>query len=106
MTECVRVEITINSEDGAGKLARSVVMARLAACAQVSGPITSTYWWNDEVTADREWYIVMKTTADRLDQLVTHVRSVHPYEVPEVVVTPIIGGNPDYLRWIENEAHD
>jgi periplasmic divalent cation tolerance protein len=104
MTECVRVEVTINSEDAAADLARSVVLARLAACAQISSPIASTYWWNGEMTTDREWYIVMKTTADRLDQLVTHVRSVHPYEVPEVVATPITGGNPDYLQWIENET--
>lgn len=104
MTECLRVEITIDNEDGAADLARSAVLARLAACAQVSSPIASTYWWNGEMTTAREWYIVMKTTADRLDQLVTHVRSVHPYEVPEIVATPITGGNPDYLQWIENET--
>ncbi|MGH3847943.1 MAG: divalent cation tolerance protein CutA, partial [Pseudonocardiaceae bacterium] len=42
----------------------------------------------------------------RLDDLVAHLRSAHPYDVPEIVATPVIGGNPDYLRWITAETRD
>lgn len=100
MNQCVRVETTVDSTDGAAALARSVVETRLVACAQVVGPIASTYRWQGAVTTDQEWLVVMKTAADRLDELVAHLRSAHPYDVPEVVATPIVGGNQDYLGWV------
>lgn len=106
MSEHVRVETTIDSVDGAASLARSAVEARLVACAQVVGPIVSTYRWEGSVTTDQEWLVVLKTAADRLDDLVAHLRSVHPYDVPEVVATPVVGGNPDYLGWLSSETRD
>lgn len=106
MSEHVRVETTIDSAAGAASLASSVVGTRLVACAQVVGPIASMYRWEGAVTTDQEWLIVMKTAADRLDDLVAHLRSAHPYDVPEVVATPVLGGNPDYLRWVTAETRD
>lgn len=102
----VRVETTIDGADAAAALARSVVEARLAACAQVSGPITSSYRWEGSVATDQEWVVVMKTAADRLDELVSHLRSVHPYDVPEIVATPVVGGNPAYLDWLTAETRE
>lgn len=104
MSEHVRVETTVDSADGAATLARGVVEARLAACAQVTGPIASTYRWEDAVTTDQEWLVVMKTAADRLDELVEQLLAVHPYDVPEIVATPVVGGNPDYLEWVTDET--
>jgi periplasmic divalent cation tolerance protein len=106
VSEHVRVETTIDGVDGATTLARSVVEARLAACAQVVGPIASTYRWEGAVTTDQEWLVVMKTAADRLDDLVAHLRAAHPYDVPEIVATPVVGGNPDYLSWLTTETRD
>lgn len=104
MHEHVRVETTVDSADGAASLARSVVESRLGACAQVAGPIASTYRWEGAVTTDQEWLVVMKTAADRLDELVAHLRSAHPYDVPEVVATPVVGGNSDYLGRVTAET--
>ncbi|HEY3685528.1 MAG TPA: divalent-cation tolerance protein CutA [Streptosporangiaceae bacterium] len=104
MTEHVRVEVTAGSRAGAASLAESVVAARLAACAQVSGPITSSYRWEGAVRTDEEWLLVCKTAADRLDDLVAHVRAAHPYDVPEIVAVPVAGGNPDYLAWVTAET--
>lgn len=100
----VRVETTVDTRDGAERVARSVIEHRLAACAQVSGPITSFYRWEGRVQADEEWMVVIKTAADRLDDLVAHVDGVHPYDVPEIVAVPVTGGNPAYLEWVRDES--
>lgn len=100
----VRVETTADSRDGAERVARSVVEHRLAACAQVSGPITSFYRWEGEVQSDEEWMVVIKTAADRLDDLTAHIIGVHPYDVPEVVAVPVTGGNPAYLAWVCDQS--
>jgi periplasmic divalent cation tolerance protein len=102
--ETVRVETTVDTRDGAERLARSVVDHRLAACAQVGGPVTSFYRWEGEVRSDEEWTVVAKTSADRLDDLTAHIVGAHPYDVPEVVAVPVAGGNPSYLAWVRDET--
>jgi len=102
--ETVRVETTVGSRDGAERLARSVVEHRLGACAQVGGPITSHYRWEDAVHDDEEWTVVVKTAADRLDALTAHLLDLHPYDVPEIVAVPVTGGNPAYLAWVREQT--
>ena len=104
MTDHVRVETTIDSADAARRLAESLVTARLVACAQVVGPIHSTYRWEGGPTTDEEWLLVLKTARDRLDDVVAHLGEVHPYDVPEVVAVPVVGGHPEYLRWVTEET--
>lgn len=104
MAEQIRVETTTDSAQDASRLAESVVNARLVACAQVVGPIQSTYWWEGAATTDEEWLLILKTAGDRLDALVAHLRREHSYDVPEIVAVPVVGGNPDYLRWITEET--
>ena len=85
-------------------LSRSAVEARLAACGQVVGPIKSTYWWEGKVETAQEWYVVFKTTTERYPALEAHIREQHSYDVPEIVVTPIVAGNPAYLDWVTTET--
>ncbi|WP_046471831.1 divalent-cation tolerance protein CutA [Allosalinactinospora lopnorensis] len=103
-TERVRVETTTDGQASAGAIARSVIEHRLAACAQVSGPITSFYRWEGEVQHDEEWMVVLKTAGDRLADLTAHLLDVHPYDVPEIIAVPIEGGNPEYLDWLVDET--
>ncbi len=95
---------TTDTRDEAERLARTAVERRLAACGQVLGPITSTYWWNDAVETATEWQCLLKTTAARLDALRAHLEAEHSYETPEVIATPILGGSATYLAWIERET--
>ncbi|WP_412748252.1 divalent-cation tolerance protein CutA [Krasilnikovia sp. M28-CT-15] len=95
---------TIDSRAAAESLARSAVDARVAACAQVSGPIHSTYWWEGTVENAEEWCVVFKTTRERYPALEQHIREHHSYDVPEVVLMPILAGNPGYLSWISEET--
>lgn len=102
--ETVRVETTVDSREGAERLAALVVDERLAACAQVGGPISSFYRWESKVQSDEEWMVVIKTAADRLTALTERLVEAHPYDVPEIVAVPVVGGNPAYLEWVREES--
>jgi periplasmic divalent cation tolerance protein len=104
--EHLQVHTTTDSRELALKIARSTVEARLAACAQVVGPITSTYRWQGFVEQADEWLILLKTTRERFDELAEHIRGEHTYETPEILAFPVVAGNADYLRWISAEAAD
>ena len=104
-TEFVLVTTTIDNEGAARELARSAVTARLAACGQVGSPVTSVYWWDHAVRELTEWAVSFKTTRTRYAALAEHIRAVHTYEVPEIVATPIIDGDPAYLAWIRDETN-
>lgn len=100
----MQVTTVIDDRGRAEGIARSVVEARAAACAQVSGPVTSTYWWQGAVETAEEWAVVAKTTAERAAAAVEAIRAAHSYDVPEILVTPILAGHGDYLAWISAEV--
>ncbi|RZS41037.1 periplasmic divalent cation tolerance protein [Herbihabitans rhizosphaerae] len=103
---CVQVITTIDSEQAARDLVAGLVQARLAACVQIVGPVTSVYRWDGAIQTDTEWQCVIKTSTLRLDELTEYVKAHHPYDVPEVIATPITGGSPQYLAWIGSETRD
>jgi periplasmic divalent cation tolerance protein len=104
MADYLTVLTTTDSADAAAALARSAVTARLAACAQVDGPITSTYWWRGAVESAQEWRVLYKTTAERYPQLEAHIKAEHSYDTPEVIVGEIPVGSREYLDWITEET--
>ena len=81
-----------------------MVEEHLAACANVIPGIRSFYWWEGALQDDREWAIVLKTTAERVAALVARIKALHGYSCPCVVALPIAEGNPDFLAWIEEET--
>ena len=96
--------VSAGSRDEAIKVADSLLDARLAACVQIVGPVESRYWWRDEREVATEWLCLVKTRTALLDRVVAAVRAAHSYETPEVVAVPIVGGDPAYLAWLEDEA--
>jgi periplasmic divalent cation tolerance protein len=103
-TDIVVVVTTTDSADAAYELARSAVAARLAACAQVLGPMTSVYWWSGAVDEAREWRVEFKTTVTRAADLQDHLRGAHSYDVPEIVCLPVVDGSEAYLSWVRDNA--
>jgi periplasmic divalent cation tolerance protein len=99
-TGCCQVTTTWPDQNGAENLAVTVVAERLAACAQVLGPISSIFRWKGEVEHASEWYCHLKTTLARYPALQARIRDLHPYDVPEVIAVPIMQGDRDYLQWI------
>ncbi|MDI3421132.1 divalent-cation tolerance protein CutA [Streptomyces luteolus] len=95
---------TTDSADKARSLAEGAVAARHAACAQVSGPVTSVYRWEGAVTTDQEWQVLLKTTADSYPALERWITDTHDYDTPEIIATPVVRGSADYLRWVRAET--
>ena len=99
-SSCCQVTTTASDAATARQLGERLVSERWAACAQVVGPIESTYWWQGRIEHATEWYCQLKTTVARAPGLTARLRSLHPYETPEIVALPIVDGDADYLRWI------
>lgn len=104
MTGCCEVATALDDEARAADLAAILVSERLAACAQISGPIRSTYRWKGTIENAGEWRVVFKTAEGRLPEVIARIRALHPYETPEIVATLITGGDNEYLTWIRHET--
>ena len=99
-TEYVLVLTTLPADAEAAAFARTLVTERLAACVNLLAPMESVYEWEGEMQRDTERQLIMKTVRSRVDALWHRVRELHPYDVPEFVVLPIVDGNDAYLRWL------
>ncbi|MGH8909600.1 MAG: divalent-cation tolerance protein CutA [Egibacteraceae bacterium] len=103
-TTCIQVMTTTDQEQEARALADALLEARLAACVQIVGPITSRYWWQGALEEATEHLLIIKTKAELLERLVETLRQKHSYDTPEITATPIVGGNPTYLEWVAQET--
>ncbi|KAI2803967.1 hypothetical protein RDWZM_001750 [Blomia tropicalis] len=92
--------VTISSSEVAEELSTKLVESSLVACVNIIPTIQSIYRWQGKVENDRESLMIIKTQANRMDDVIKFVKSNHPYSVPEVIFTPIVAGNPDYLKWV------
>lgn len=91
---------TVGSRRDGEKIARRLVRKKLAACVSVIPSAISFYHWKKKPCRDREAVLLIKTTKGRLKALEGELRRIHPYELPEFIVLPIIGGSRRYLRWL------
>jgi periplasmic divalent cation tolerance protein len=98
--EYVVVLTTLPGDADAAAFGSALVQERLAACVNLLPAMESIYRWEGQVERETERQIVIKTARARLVALWERVRDLHPYDVPEFVVIPIIDGNDAYLRWI------
>ena len=99
-SDVVVVLVTAPDVAVAERLGRAVVEERLAACVNVVGPIRSIYRWEGAVVDEPEHLLIAKTVRPLVARLEAAIRSLHPYDVPEVVVLPVIGGSAAYLAWV------
>jgi len=95
---------TAPSAETAKRLVRTLVEQRLVACGTVLPGAASTYWWHGAVTEEEEVVVVLKTTAARWAALASALPALHPYEVPELVALPVVGGYRPYLDWLRTET--
>lgn len=102
--QVIQVGTTAAAKSDLEKIADELVQRRLAACVQIGGPMTSRYWWQGKVETAEEWWCVIKTTRDKYDRVEETIRRLHPYDVPDILATPVESGNPDYLKWVADEA--
>jgi len=103
MAEYIQVVTTTTRKAEAQAIARALVEQRLAACAQVLGPVTSTYWWEGKLETNHEWQCWIKTRRDLYEQIEQAIRQLHSYAVPEILAIPIVAGSVSFLAWIDDE---
>ena len=104
MNDCIQITTTIDSQEGAQKIAQALVERRLAACVQVSGPVSSTYWWQGKLEVAQEWICAIKTRAELYGRAEKAIRELHAYDEPEIIAVPIVRGSQGYLDWIVTET--
>jgi len=98
----VIVLTTLPADGDAETFASQLVEERLAACVNILPPMRSVYRWKGAVERADEWQLVIKTTSARVPALESRLKELHPYEVPEFVVLPVIAGSPAYLSFLSS----
>ena len=104
MSGFIQVVTTTARREESERIARELVEARLAACVQIIGPITSTYRWQGAIETGEEWQCWIKTRTGLFARVEAAIRRIHPYEVPEILATAIEAGSASYLAWLEAET--
>lgn len=100
----IQITTTVDDQAIATRMAESLVAKRLAACAQVLGPITSIYRWQDRIEKTVEWMCIIKTTSRNFAALTRELSSLHPYDTPEIIASPITDGSSRYLAWLDENT--
>lgn len=98
--EHVIVLTTLPIDADGPAFARGIVGERLAACVNLLPPMESIYRWEGAIEHESERQVVIKTSRERVVALWDRVRELHPYDVPEFLVLPVVDGNDAYLRWV------
>jgi len=103
MKSYIQITTTTQTKEQAQTIAEHLVETRLAACVQITGPITSIYRWKGKVENAQEWLCMIKTREDLFDDVEAAIKKMHSYETPEIIAVPIIKGSKEYLIWLDDE---
>ncbi len=95
---------TCGNREDAERLAKILVEKRIAACAQVSGPITSFYWWEGKLEKDQEFQVKFKVPAALYDKAQSTIKENHPYELPQIVALEVDKALSEYEKWVMDET--
>lgn len=104
MQQALLVLTNVPEDESAHAIARALVEQRLAACVNVLQPVRSIYRWQGIIEQANEVTLLIKTTQDCYAALEAAIRSVHPYEVPEIIALPVVAGLPAYLDWLARKT--
>jgi len=96
----VIIMVTTASKQEAEKIAQRLLKERLIACANIIGPVSSLFHWAGKTEKAEEFLIFMKSRKDLFEKLTETVKALHSYEVPEILVLPVVGGSKAYLDWL------
>ncbi|QYK05804.1 divalent-cation tolerance protein CutA [Shewanella zhangzhouensis] len=104
MDDYILVMTTCPSEDVGLAIAKRLVSNSLAACVQQGGPVTSVYHWQGKLCEDREYPLFIKTRRALYAEVERVISELHPYELPEIIATPVTEALPGYLNWINDNT--
>ena len=99
------IYVTTSDASEARRIGRTLVEERLAACANILGPMSSLYWWEGKVQEAAEAVLILKTTEERLEAVITRVKALHSYDCPGIEAWPVAAGYQPFLDWVAQETH-
>lgn len=96
--------VTAKDAAEARKISRKLLEEKLIACANIAGNIESLFRWEGKIDRAGEVLLILKSRAALLEKIIAAVKTAHSYDVPEVIALPIVGGNLDYLKWVDEST--
>ncbi len=96
--------ITAPSTEEARQISKRLLQQKKAACVNIIPKVDSLFWWENKIDSAEESLLVVKTKTSAIPDIIKLVKEVHSDTVPEIIALPIIGGNQDYLKWIEKST--
>lgn len=103
MTDFIQIVTTVEMAADGERIATALLAARLAACVQIVGPITSHYWWQGKMEQASEYQCLIKSRRDLFGAVEAAIVALHPYQTPEILATPVVAGGAGYLAWLDAE---
>jgi periplasmic divalent cation tolerance protein len=94
------VLMTAATREEAENITRNLLDQKLIACANIIGPVSSLFWWENRISQENEFLVLMKSHSEHFEKLATTIKQMHSYEVPEIIAVPITRGEPSYLEWL------
>ncbi len=98
--------ITTATVEEAQQISKVLLEQRKIACVNIVPRVNSLFWWQDKLDSAEESLLIVKTKASLLNEIVPLVKEIHSYDIPELIALPIIGGNQEYLEWLDKEAKE
>jgi len=96
--------ITTATAEEAQQISKVLLNQRKAACVNIVPKVSSLFWWQDKLDSAQESLLIVKTKASQLNEIIKLVKELHSHDIPEIIALPIVGGNQDYLEWIDKEV--
>lgn len=96
------VFVTTNHYENASMMARNIISEQLAACCSVVPNVTSFYNWEEKLIENNEYMMIIKTTAEKLNDLENRIQQLHEYEIPEIIAIPASSVSLSYLNWVNS----
>jgi periplasmic divalent cation tolerance protein len=98
------VYTTIDTIQDARKIGQTLVEEQLVACVNIIPKVESIYTWKGKIENEEEYVLIAKTTEANVKRTIQRIKKLHTYELPDIIVLPIVGGLKDYLDYITNET--
>ena len=95
------VIMTVSNREEAVKIVRALLEERLIACANIMDPVSSFFWWKGKIEEEKEVLAIMKSHETFFKKLSKRVMELHSYDIPEILVLPIVDGSASYLDWMK-----
>lgn len=93
--------VTAANKKEARRIAKGLINNKLAACVNIIGEAESFFWWKGKVDSAKETLLIIKSRKEKVPKVISLVKSMHSYEIPEIISLPITMGFKPYLKWID-----